>query len=308
NRPARGRLGLAEGTVASRLVRGRALLAKRLIRHGLSATAAPLVALPGAGSAAVPAGLLASTIQTVSSCARGHAAGLPPAVSELTEGVLHAMALPKLRIAVMTGLFIVGLGLAGRLFLAETRAGGSPQDAPAARPAGAATPAEAKTSPVTCTMRAAGDLVRVRVSFGNHIYHAAAARVAVDEGKKEVVLEPSDKASVEVTMRKGEGEIECVVCDKVVFDLVSRKAHLTGARAVILPIRIGQIRVKGNERTPTGEILDKVPFLRPGERLRFPRLEEARKNLASYDAEVVVDPDTSDDTFADILIAVSEGR
>src|SRR5204863_2582452 len=48
---AAGRLGWSEGTVASRLARGRALLADRLTRRGLAIPAAGLVAVFGATTA-----------------------------------------------------------------------------------------------------------------------------------------------------------------------------------------------------------------------------------------------------------------
>src|SRR5262245_57750451 len=58
-------LGLPEGTVGSRLARGRALLARRLSRRGLSLSATSLaIVLPQqAASGAVPAALLSNTIK-----------------------------------------------------------------------------------------------------------------------------------------------------------------------------------------------------------------------------------------------------
>src|SRR5437868_9130275 len=61
-------LGLPEGTVGSRLARARALLAKRLARHGLAVTGGALAAmLPReAGAASVPASVVSNTIQAAS--------------------------------------------------------------------------------------------------------------------------------------------------------------------------------------------------------------------------------------------------
>jgi RNA polymerase sigma factor (sigma-70 family) len=69
------RLGLPEGTVASRVARGRTLLAKRLARHGfaLSSWMLAAVLLPNA-SASVPTSLMASTIKAATLFAAGRAA------------------------------------------------------------------------------------------------------------------------------------------------------------------------------------------------------------------------------------------
>ncbi len=64
-RDAARKLGCAEGTVASRLVRGRALLAKRLRRHGIDLTGTALAALLCEQAAAAPRPELVSvTMQT----------------------------------------------------------------------------------------------------------------------------------------------------------------------------------------------------------------------------------------------------
>jgi RNA polymerase sigma factor (sigma-70 family) len=97
-------LHLPEGTVASRLMRGRALLARRLLRRGVSVPATALVAagLGQAASAAVPAGLLTQTSTAVSLLAAGKVVThglLSPEVSPLAEGVLHALAVAKQKTA-----------------------------------------------------------------------------------------------------------------------------------------------------------------------------------------------------------------
>jgi RNA polymerase sigma factor (sigma-70 family) len=95
-------LGLPEGTVASRLAKGRALLAKRLIRRGLGVSAAGLTAagIQQAAPGAVPAALLANTAKAVGLLAAGDAAaaGLVSAeVSALADSALRAMAVVKLK-------------------------------------------------------------------------------------------------------------------------------------------------------------------------------------------------------------------
>jgi RNA polymerase sigma factor (sigma-70 family) len=79
-------LGCPEGTVASRLVRARAMLAKRLTQRGVALSGGALaVVLPqGTESAGVPAAVVASTIQAASLCAAGRAA-IPVQVAALAE-------------------------------------------------------------------------------------------------------------------------------------------------------------------------------------------------------------------------------
>ncbi len=94
-------LGCPEGTVASRLVRARAMLAKRLTQRGLalSGGALAMVLSQSTGSAGVPAAVLFSTIKAVSLFAAGQAV-ITSKVAALAEGVLKTMLVSKLKAAV----------------------------------------------------------------------------------------------------------------------------------------------------------------------------------------------------------------
>jgi RNA polymerase sigma factor (sigma-70 family) len=110
------RLGLPEGTLSSRLSRGRAMLAKRLARRGVTLSAGALAAMlsPKGVSAGVPAALASATLKAGRAFAAGQSvAGLvSSAVVSLTEGVLKAMLLTKLTqvsAAFLLGCFSIGV-------------------------------------------------------------------------------------------------------------------------------------------------------------------------------------------------------
>ncbi|WP_143393243.1 hypothetical protein [Fimbriiglobus ruber] len=284
--------------MASRLVRARALLAKRLGRRGLSVSLVMLLSREMA-SAAVPTAVLNSSIQAIFSWTQGNVTGIAAAVSELTEGVLNAMAHTKFKIAALSSLAMTMIGVGA--IVAATWPGDQPPEPPPSRPVKVV-----EKAAVTCTMTSAGDWVRVRVSFGDRVYHAAGAIINLDQSKAKLVLESTDRNRVQVVSRKGSERIEEVACDKIVFDLDNRKAEIVGAKTIKLPDRIGRILIKGDTKIPDSDILDKVAFLRPGEPVSYPRLEEARKNLAGFDARVTVMEGDPGDVFKDIEITMKE--
>jgi RNA polymerase sigma factor (sigma-70 family) len=110
-------LKIPEGTLSSRLTTARLMLAKRLTRHGLvlSGGSLAVVLAQHAASAGVPASVVSSTIKAVTLVAAGPAAGagaISAQVAALTEGVLKAMLLTKLKIAavVLLAVGVFGLG------------------------------------------------------------------------------------------------------------------------------------------------------------------------------------------------------
>jgi RNA polymerase sigma factor (sigma-70 family) len=113
-------LGWPQGTVASRLTRGRALLARRLSKHGMQVTVGLLAGALGqsVASAAVPPALTAATIEAGCLLAAGKtaaASGVSATALALTDGVLKTMLLAKLKVAavtvLVTTLLTAGIGV-----------------------------------------------------------------------------------------------------------------------------------------------------------------------------------------------------
>jgi RNA polymerase sigma factor (sigma-70 family) len=96
---AASRFGVPAGTVAGRLTRGRAMLAKRLARRGVTVSGAALAAVlvPGA----VPASAAAATVKAA---ALGRTSA---AVAALTEGALRSMLLSKLKGVALVGVLLL---------------------------------------------------------------------------------------------------------------------------------------------------------------------------------------------------------
>jgi RNA polymerase sigma factor (sigma-70 family) len=122
---AAGQLGLPAGTVASRLARGRAMLARRLARRGLAVSGGSLgVALSQA--AVVPARVSSAVVGLAADLVAGRTAAAPPGVAALTEGVLRDMLISKLKpaatiLAVVVGVVLAVRGLTGASAPAQDR-------------------------------------------------------------------------------------------------------------------------------------------------------------------------------------------
>jgi RNA polymerase sigma factor (sigma-70 family) len=145
-------LGLPQGTVASRLARARAMLAKRLGPHGLIVSGGLLAAVlsQDKASAGVPASVLSSTIKAVTSVAAGQAAAgvVSLNVAALTEGVIKAMLLTRLK-SVMTVLLVAVavVGSVGVLYRTRAAEPGQPGVQPATPPPVAGQLAQAEKNP-----------------------------------------------------------------------------------------------------------------------------------------------------------------
>jgi RNA polymerase sigma factor (sigma-70 family) len=116
-------LGLPGGTVASRLARARAMLAKRFSQRGVALSGGALAAVP---SACVSPSLVSSTTKAAGQFAAGHAVAIPVKVVALTEGVLKTMLLSTLKKAAVALLVVLVLMAGAGAVISRTSAGEQP--------------------------------------------------------------------------------------------------------------------------------------------------------------------------------------
>ncbi len=123
-------LGCPQGTLSARLVRGRAMLARRLKRQGVTLGAGAVAAAlaQNVASASMPLPLVASTVKAASLVAAGQAVSgaVGAKVATLTEGVLEAMLMTKIKVAlaVVMALNLIGAGVG--LVYCQTAGSGQP--------------------------------------------------------------------------------------------------------------------------------------------------------------------------------------
>jgi RNA polymerase sigma factor (sigma-70 family) len=126
-REAARHLGVAEGTLSSRLTTARKMLARRLARCGLAPAGAAAAA--GLARGAVPAPLVWSTARAAALVAAGQLTAAPVPAVVLMKEVLQAMFMTRLKRTVGVVLVVLALG-AGGFAVREGGAPGAVQAAP----------------------------------------------------------------------------------------------------------------------------------------------------------------------------------
>jgi RNA polymerase sigma factor (sigma-70 family) len=127
-------LGLAEGTLSSRLATARQMLARQLGRYGWPLSGGALAAaLAQEAPAAVPPTLMAATTRGAALVASGQAALLTTPAIVLMQGVLRAMGMTKVTFVLAMTLGALLLGAGGFVYQMAVRAAPAepPRDAPA---------------------------------------------------------------------------------------------------------------------------------------------------------------------------------
>lgn len=143
--------GLPEGTIGSRLARAREMLARRLTQRGIALSGAALATLlaSNAATAGVPGSVVTSTIAAVNVFAAGNAVAsgaISARAAALTEGVLKAMMMSKLKaiVAVLLVLAFVVTGAAVLSSRTSAATGGQPAVQLPAKPVDRETPDQEK--------------------------------------------------------------------------------------------------------------------------------------------------------------------
>ncbi len=122
-------LGRPEGTVSSRLARGRELLRERLKRRGTALSLAALAALLERNKAPAAAPLIDTTVKTAALLAAGNlaaASALTPKAAALMEGVVKSMLLTRLKIVTVVMVLLTVLGATTTLIACRSLAGPEP--------------------------------------------------------------------------------------------------------------------------------------------------------------------------------------
>jgi RNA polymerase sigma factor (sigma-70 family) len=259
---------LPEGTVATRLATARSMLARRLARSGLAVTGGGLAVLlvQQSATAGVPPSVMSSTIQAATLFAAGQAAApgvLSVKAVALTEGVLKAMLLSKLKIATAVLVTVVVLG-AGAAALT--------QQVPADQPVKEKKEDDKQTTTVTGVVKAVdveNNALTVAHKEGETTFPVAKDAVIVIDGKRGALAGLFVEARVNLTVSADQKtarriDAEGPQLDGSVKEVDAEKGTITDARDRVFTVaKDTQIRVEGKPGkladVPVGARLILVP-------------------------------------------------
>jgi RNA polymerase sigma factor (sigma-70 family) len=199
-------LGWPHGTVASRLARGRARLARRLAKHGLVVSAATLAATlaHGVAAAQVPPALVQCTVQSAGLFAAGQAAAglVSVRVAALTQGVIQAMFLSQLK-SCLAGVVVLAVLSAGAGSLCTSISPGAAFASPPAAQDAAQPPRQTKpdNAPVNLEQEVArlrAELERTRIELQRAQQEIAVlkAQAALVQAEAELVRRRAAEAAL----------------------------------------------------------------------------------------------------------------
>jgi RNA polymerase sigma factor (sigma-70 family) len=203
-------LGLAEGTLSSRLAAARRLLARRLSKSGLSLSGGALaVVLAERASAAVPAPLAVATVKAATLLAAGRAAGLMTPAAALMKEVLKTMFLTKLKVVVAVVMVATALGVSGLAY----RASGS---------------ATAQAAPEGDKASSEAEALRRKVELLQINLDVVLEKVRAQEAELKTL-----RAQVAAGTAKARAE-HALLADEVLRVYLSQAEHQRAARAAVL--------------------------------------------------------------------------
>jgi RNA polymerase sigma factor (sigma-70 family) len=196
-------LKVPEGTLSSRLAAGRQLLARRLARCGVAVSGGALAVTlsQGTTSAALPAALVRFTSKAAALVAAGQTAGSAPVVL-LMKGVMKAMLLKKLRMAIGAVMVVAALGAVGFGY----QAGGSSGAAQAAPPDRPQNELEA--------LRRENELLKLNLEVVLEKVRTQASEI---QGLRKEVALNEFKAGVTVLDYDGDGRIDLLMTNHRLF-------------------------------------------------------------------------------------------
>jgi RNA polymerase sigma factor (sigma-70 family) len=237
---AAGQLGWSLSTLKRRLDRGREALRARLSRRGVTLSGALLSAAlaEDAGAAAPPAALLLPTTRAALLAAAGRSVTsiVPAQVLTLTEGVLHAMFVTKLKIAAFVTGVALTLGVGASLY---GRMGSTAEGAQTTRPADNPAPVAATKNDDQALLKQLEKLKReleeARLQAELARKEAAQERDQKELARQQAVqaaaAERKARAEAEVALQRALAEREKAEAERARADAAAAAARVEAERA-----------------------------------------------------------------------------